>query len=139
MHVFNEHLGVINSLKFTQELEFLVSASGDNTMKVWDLEKDRREVTLNSHTAPLRDILICNQNEYIISCSDDKSFKIWSFPEFMEDRTFKVLNNEFNSQYTFPLDIEITYVIFLFEIIPQILLQISSIMEIIAIEGAFSK
>ena len=97
MHVFNEHLGVINSLKFTQELEFLVSASGDNTMKVWDLEKDRREVTLNSHTAPLRDILICNQNEYIISCSDDKSFKIWSFPEFMEDRTFKVLNNEFNS------------------------------------------
>ena len=95
--VFNDHTGIINSLKFTEENGFLVSGSGDNSIKVWDLEKDRREITLNAHIAPVKDLLITSIQEYIVSCSDDKSLKIWSFPEFMEEKNFKILNNDFNS------------------------------------------
>lgn len=97
MHVFAEHLGVVNTVKFNEESTFLISGSSDNSMKVWDLEKDRREITLNSHTGPIHDILISQECDYIISCSEDKSLKIWSYPEFMEESNFKVLNNDFNS------------------------------------------
>lgn len=97
MHVFTEHTGIINTLKFTEETNFLVSGSTDNSMRVWDLMKDRREISLNSHMAPIKDLLITSYNENIVSCSEDKSLKVWSFPEFMEECNFKVLNNDFNS------------------------------------------
>lgn len=97
MHVFAEHTGSINILKFTEECNFLVSGSDDFSMRVWDLEKDRREIVLNSHSAALKDLLITENSEYIVSCSEDKSLKIWSFPDFMEEINFKVLNNDFNS------------------------------------------
>ena len=97
MHVFAEHTGVVNSVKFAVDENFLVSGSDDFSMRVWDLDKDRREIVLNSHSAAVQDLLITSDNELIVSCSDDKSLKIWTFPEFMEEINFKVLNNDFNS------------------------------------------
>lgn len=81
----------------------MISGSADFTIKVFDLDKERREVTLNSHKNFVNDLVISPNQDFLISCSDDKSLRVWSFPEFLEEQVFKALGNSFNSVAISPI------------------------------------
>jgi platelet-activating factor acetylhydrolase IB subunit alpha len=57
--------------------EYIISASRDKTIKIWDVFASSCIYTLNGHDNWVRAISIHPNGKYLISCSDDKSIRFW--------------------------------------------------------------
>jgi WD40 repeat protein len=64
-----------------------ISASDDNTLKIWDTETGREVRTLTGHTKSVRAVAIAPDGLTAISASDDKTLKIWDTETGKEVRT----------------------------------------------------
>lgn len=62
----------------TRTSEFLVSASHDRTLKLWDLSRETCMQTLSGHTEA---VFCCDVNSSgsIVSCSPDESVRVWDY------------------------------------------------------------
>ena len=54
-----------------------VSASGDNTLKVWDLETGRVLRTLEGHSHFVYGVAVTPDGKRAVSASADKTLKVW--------------------------------------------------------------
>ena len=54
-----------------------VSASEDNTLKVWDLESGRALRTLEGHSACVSGVAVTPDGKRAVSASEDKTLKVW--------------------------------------------------------------
>jgi WD40 repeat protein len=54
-----------------------VSASFDNTLRVWDLESGQSLRTLQGHTAHVNAMAITPDGRRAVSASDDKTLRVW--------------------------------------------------------------
>ncbi len=70
------HLEGINKLLLLSN-GLLISASDDNTLKVWDLDKKIKIMTLEDHTGPITCVAEL-PDQRIISGSRDHTLKIWN-------------------------------------------------------------
>ena len=64
-----------------------VSASGDKTLKVWDVESGRELRTLHGHSAAVRGVAVSGDGRLAISASLDKTLKVWDVESGREHRT----------------------------------------------------
>jgi WD40 repeat protein len=64
-----------------------VSASGGNTLKVWDLESGQERRTLAGHSGPVFDVAITADGRRAVSASRDKTLKVWDLETGQELRT----------------------------------------------------
>jgi len=64
-----------------------ISASRDNTLKIWDLASGRELQTLTGHTKPVWGVAIAPDGKTVISASDDNTLKIWDLASGSELRT----------------------------------------------------
>jgi WD40 repeat protein len=71
------HNDTIYSIAISSEDEFIVSASMDKTIKIWDFNTGKCLKTLEGHTSAVESIAISCCDEYIVSGSWDKTIKIW--------------------------------------------------------------
>ena len=55
----------------------VVSASDDQTLKVWDLASGRAVATLEGHTAWVSACAVTPDGRRVVSASDDKTLKVW--------------------------------------------------------------
>ena len=55
----------------------VVSASHDNTLKVWDLESGRAVATLDGHAAWVTACAVTPDGRRVVSASDDNTLKVW--------------------------------------------------------------
>ena len=76
-----EHGGAIQSVVAspTHNAVF-VSASDDNTIKLWDLH-NKILTTFTGHLDKVNDVDISPNGELLASGSDDQTFKLWSIPQ----------------------------------------------------------
>jgi WD40 repeat protein len=58
---------------------FLISASDDLSIKVWDMRAKLELCSLNGHEAPIRDILVLPWSGKIVSCAFDGFIIIWDY------------------------------------------------------------
>jgi WD40 repeat protein len=65
----------------------IVSASGDNTLKIWDAETGAEIRTLTGHSNSVRACAYSPDGKRIISASYDKTLKIWDAESGAEIRT----------------------------------------------------
>ena len=56
---------------------FIVSASSDRTLKVWDAATGVERLSLSGHTEAVTGCAVSLDGRFIVSASYDKTFKVW--------------------------------------------------------------
>ncbi len=59
----------------------VLSGSGDNTIKIWDLEQGNLIATLNGHSGAVRGIAISTDGTTAVLAASDKTLKIWDLKD----------------------------------------------------------
>jgi hypothetical protein len=71
------HTAEVNGCAISADGRYIVSASHDQTLKVWNAETGRERFTLLGHTKRVRGCVISADGRLIVSASSDKTLKVW--------------------------------------------------------------
>jgi WD40 repeat protein/GTPase SAR1 family protein len=71
------HRDWVYSVAVSPDRTWVVSASGDTTLKIWDLETGECRATLPGHTAAVTSVAITPDGRRIISGSEDDTLRVW--------------------------------------------------------------
>jgi WD40 repeat protein len=71
------HSGSVKAVAIAPDGKTVVSASWDNTLKIWDTETGRELKTLTGHSSLVNAVAITPDGKTAISASWDKTLKIW--------------------------------------------------------------
>lgn len=69
--------GAITALKFTPDDQYLISASNDMTIRIWDMKTGLCKYILSGHVEPVKTIAVSADGNKVISGGEDKIVKIW--------------------------------------------------------------
>ena len=61
----------------TPDGRWVVSASADRTLKVWDLASGQEVITLHGHAARVRAYAVTPDGRRVVSASEDQTLKVW--------------------------------------------------------------
>lgn len=96
------HMGAVYSCKLSGCLKYVVSASADKTVRLWNVETGKCVLTFFGHTKKVTDcdvhpkfIMDC-KSCMIISCAGDKTIRLWCT---FDDRCVKVLKGHQEAVY----------------------------------------
>lgn len=71
------HSGAIHQAVISKDKKYIVSASADFLIKLWDITTGKEMRTFVGHTADVNSAAITSNNKKIVSGSDDRMIKIW--------------------------------------------------------------
>ncbi|KAI9658392.1 MAG: hypothetical protein M1821_002525 [Bathelium mastoideum] len=77
IQILEGHSGSVISVAFSSDGKQIASASEDNTIKVWDVERGGAAYTLEGHSHFVLFVAFSPNNNQIVSASKDKTIKIW--------------------------------------------------------------
>ncbi|OMJ96038.1 hypothetical protein SteCoe_420 [Stentor coeruleus] len=83
------HTDAVNSLALFNDLTYLVSASKDYSVRLWDINENVLSGILLGHTSWVTCLVLANKRELIISGSEDKTIRIWNKTQQKEECCFK--------------------------------------------------
>lgn len=72
------HKGWVNSVAVSPDSRWVVSGSGDNTVRIWDMESCNCKKTLKGHMGEVKGVAITPDGMRILSGSKDESIRIWN-------------------------------------------------------------
>lgn len=75
---FFGHTGAINSAVFSPDGSRILTASDDNTAKIWDAESFELLGTLEGHIGPINSAAFSHDGKMVVTASWDKTAKIWN-------------------------------------------------------------
>jgi WD40 repeat protein len=81
------HIGPIRGVAVTPDGKKAVSGSGDNSLKVWDLESGREIRTLRGHTGQVWAVAVTSDGKKAVSGSWDNTIKVWDLESGREIQT----------------------------------------------------
>lgn len=90
------HTGSVKAVAVTFNGDRAISASDDQTLKVWNLRTGAVEMTLTGHGAAVLAVSVTPDGTRAISASADTTLKVWDLATGAEERTFKGHNNQVN-------------------------------------------
>jgi NB-ARC domain/WD domain, G-beta repeat len=71
------HTKPVNACAFSPLGDFIVSASADQTLKIWDASSGMERLTLRGHTGPVIGCAISPMSDFVVSASVDCTLKVW--------------------------------------------------------------
>ena len=71
------HTKKVNACAISPDGKWIVSASGDQTLKIWDAASGRELRTLSGHTSFVRACAFSPDGQWIVSASVDQTLKVW--------------------------------------------------------------
>jgi guanine nucleotide-binding protein subunit beta-2-like 1 protein len=72
------HSHIISDVCLSQDGRFALTASWDNTMRLWNLDTRKTEAIFKGHTNAVKSAAFSPDNRLIVSGSDDKTIKVWN-------------------------------------------------------------
>ena len=87
------HAGKIYSLAYSPDGKYLVSASSDGTMKVWELATGKIVRSLEGHSGAVYTVEFSPDGHFLASGGFDKTIKIWDFKTGKIIKTFRGHHN----------------------------------------------
>lgn len=91
--ILSSHAGGINSLAVTKETEdrhWIISASEDKTLKIWDLKNGTLARTLLGHEDSVTSIAVTPDGKVGISASEDSNIIVWDLENDSVKQIFRV-------------------------------------------------
>jgi WD40 repeat protein len=73
------HEGYINAIKIILDDKYIVSASKDCTIRIWERNSGNTLNVLKGHRAEITSVTISNDNSLIVSGAKDSSVLVWNF------------------------------------------------------------
>ncbi|MBN2444291.1 MAG: WD40 repeat domain-containing protein [Spirochaetales bacterium] len=81
MYSLGGYKGVVYSLTFDPQGEYLASASQDSSVKVWDVKTGTLVHDLKGHEGPVYSVAIDRTSEMIASGGKDKKIRLWNLED----------------------------------------------------------
>jgi WD40 repeat protein/uncharacterized caspase-like protein len=78
------HSGFVNDVKLSPDGKYLATASGDSTVKLWDVRTGQLIKTITAHTSEVFDLAFSNDGLYLATASKDTTAIIWSLPSLRQ-------------------------------------------------------
>ncbi len=77
LRVMQGHDGQINSIEFSHDGKFLLSAGDDHSIKIWDVSSGLLVRTFRGHSGEVLSCAFSLDGSRILSTSKDKTMKVW--------------------------------------------------------------
>jgi WD40 repeat protein len=77
VRTFEGHMCWVHAVALTPDGRYAISASGDGTLRVWDLENNRPARIFTGHTAPVRTLALTPDGRHVVSASVDRTLRVW--------------------------------------------------------------
>jgi WD40 repeat protein len=71
------HTGSVNACAVSPDGTWIVSASADNTLRIWDAASGTERATLSGHAGSVTACCVSPDGTWIVSASEDGTLKIW--------------------------------------------------------------
>ena len=78
MKTLNGHDHNVSSVKFVNSGDFIISASRDKTLKMWEIATGYCIRTYTGHTEWVRNISMHYEGSYFASASNDETIAVWA-------------------------------------------------------------
>lgn len=91
------HPAPVLSVCFSQDGRFILSGSGDKTVKLWDVSSGKEIRTFKGHEGVVESVCFSPDGHYALSGSADKTVKLWDIAADEAVRTFRGHTNSVNS------------------------------------------
>ncbi|MEW6609453.1 MAG: NACHT domain-containing protein, partial [bacterium] len=88
------HSSAVTSGVFSGDGKYILSASRDKTLKLWDKETGQEVRTFKGHSDAVFSGVFSGDGKYILSASRDNTLKLWDKETGQEVRTFKGHSDE---------------------------------------------
>jgi WD40 repeat protein len=85
--IMRGHNGKVNSVDFSPDARFTVTASADNTARIWYVDSGELVSILKGHTASVNKALFSPDGSLIATVSDDGNAKLWNTSDSRELKT----------------------------------------------------
>ncbi|RJS16294.1 hypothetical protein DRW03_30580 [Corallococcus sp. H22C18031201] len=83
------HKDGVNGCVVTPDGRYVVSASADGTLKVWEVETGREVATLKGHKGEVTGCAVTPDGRRVVSTSGDRTLKVWQVETGQEVATLK--------------------------------------------------
>lgn len=78
------HSGPVSGVALSSDGTIAVSASDDETLRVWDVKRGLELRTLKGHSGPVRHVVLSRNKQVAVSASDDKTLRVWDVEKGLE-------------------------------------------------------
>ena len=72
------HSGQVNACAISADCSFVVSASDDCTLRLWEVKTGRERFTFSGHSDRVSACAISPDGSFVVSASDDHTLKLWN-------------------------------------------------------------
>ncbi|OMJ69628.1 hypothetical protein SteCoe_32582 [Stentor coeruleus] len=79
--ILRGHTDYVNSLAITNDNQFVISVSDDNTVKMWNFLEERIETVFEGHTGSVKSVAISNDDHFAVTGSCDHNIIVWNLIE----------------------------------------------------------